>query len=56
MRYLRGTIDIRLTLECDNPHVIKWWANALFACHDDMRSHTGGIMTLGKGGEYTTST
>jgi hypothetical protein len=56
MRYLRGTTDIRLTLEYNNTHVINWWAKASFACHDDMRSHKGGIMTLGKGAAYTTST
>jgi hypothetical protein len=55
-RDLQGTTDLRLTLECDNTHVIKWWADTSFACHDDMRSHTGGIMTLGKGGAYTAST
>jgi hypothetical protein len=51
-----GTTDIRLTLECNNTHVIKWWANASFAYHDDMRSHIGGIMTLEKVGAYTVST
>ena len=26
-----------------------WWADAAFAAHLDMKSHTGGIMTFGKG-------
>jgi hypothetical protein len=56
MRPLRGKTDIRLTLECNNTNVIKWWADASFVCHDDMRSHTGGIMSLGKEGAFTTST
>ena len=34
----------------------KWWIDASFAVHPDMRSHTGGAMTLGKGAIYGTST
>ncbi len=37
-----------LTLEADDMNVIKWWADASFAVHQDMKSHTGGMMTLGK--------
>ena len=55
IKYLRGTLDIVLTLESNNLHVIKWWVDASFACHNDMRSHTGGIMTMGKGAAYATS-
>jgi hypothetical protein len=32
--------------------VIKWWVDASYAVHDDMKSHTGGIMTMGKGVVY----
>ena len=56
MGYLRGTINMPLTLEADNVHIIKWWADASFAVHHDMKSHTGGAMTLGKGTIYGTST
>ncbi|MHA7927606.1 MAG: reverse transcriptase domain-containing protein, partial [Marinobacter sp.] len=56
MKYLRGTIDLGLTLEVDKSHVVKWWADAAFAVHKDMRSHTGAVMSLGKGGAYATST
>jgi hypothetical protein len=56
IKYLRNTSDIKLTLECNNPHTIKWWVDASFACHGDMRSHTGGLMCLGKGAAYATST
>ena len=55
IKYLRGTNNIELTLQCDNLQIIKWWADASFACHPDMRSHTGGLMSLGKGAAYTTS-
>jgi hypothetical protein len=56
IKYLRGTPDIVLTLKCDNLHVIKWWVDASFACHPDMRSHTGAIMSLGSGAAYASST
>ena len=45
-----------LRLEADNMHIIKWWVDASFAVHPNMRSHTGGCMTLGKGVVYGTST
>jgi hypothetical protein len=44
-----------LTLEADNVHVIKWWIDASFAIHPDMKSHTEGVI-LGKGVVYGTST
>jgi hypothetical protein len=56
MRYLQGTIDIPLVLEADNTHVIKWWVDASFAIHHDMKSHTGGVMMMGKGTIYATFT
>jgi hypothetical protein len=56
MRYLRATIDLPLVLEANNMQVIKWWIDASFAVHSDMRSHTGGAMTLGKGTIYAMST
>jgi hypothetical protein len=56
MQYLRATRGLVLTLEADNLQVVKWWVDASFAVHPDMRSHTGGVMTLGKGAVYGTST
>jgi hypothetical protein len=34
----------------------KWWVDASYAVHPDMKSHTGGVYTLGKGAIYGTST
>jgi hypothetical protein len=56
MQYLHSTVDMPLTLEADNAHIVKWWVDASFAVHSDMKSHTGGMMTLGKGAAYGTST
>ena len=38
-----------LTLEADNLHTLKWYLDAAFAVHPDMKSHTGSAFTLGKG-------
>ena len=45
-----------LTLEAENVQISKWWVDASFAVHPDMKSHTGGAsMTLGRGMTYGTS-
>ncbi len=56
MKYLRGSVYMPLTLEADEVNLVKWWVDASFAVHPDMKSHTGGVMTLGKGAIYGTST
>ena len=57
LRYLKATKDLYLTLEASDQNEldIRWWVDASFACHPNMRSHTGGTMSLGKGGIYNTS-
>jgi hypothetical protein len=55
MKYLRATRDLPLTLEASKLNIIKWWVDASFAVHHDMRSHTGAIMTMGRGAMYATS-
>ena len=49
MKYLNGTRKLYLTLEADNSGIITWYVDAAFAVHNNMQSHTGGTMTLGKG-------
>jgi hypothetical protein len=56
IQYLRATRGLVLTLEANNLQVVKWWVDASFAVHPDMRSHTGGVMSLGKGAVYSAST
>jgi hypothetical protein len=56
IKYLRGSVDLPLTLEADDMHVVKWWVDAAFAVHPDMKSHTGATMSLGKGSAYARST
>lgn len=56
IKYLRGTKNMPLTLEAKDFNLIKWWVDASFAVHQDMRSHTGGAMSFGTGVIYGTST
>jgi hypothetical protein len=55
IRYLRDSKDLYLTLEADEGIDVKWWIDASFAVHPDMRSHTGGTLSLGKGSVYSMS-
>jgi len=36
-------------LESDNTQKICWYADAAFAAHKDLRSHTGAFMNMGSG-------
>jgi len=56
MRYLRATKRLPLVLEDDGTGMLRWYADSLFAVHGDMRSHTSGFLTLGKGAAYSTLT
>ena len=40
MKFLKGTADDCLTLSADKLNVVKWYADAAFAVHPDMKSHT----------------
>jgi len=55
IKYLRGSKHLWLTLEVDDKLTIKWWIDASFAVHPDMRSHTGATMSLGKGSPVSLS-
>jgi hypothetical protein len=56
VKYLRGTVDLTLTLSADKDGVIMWWVDASYAVHPDMKGHTGGTMSMGSGSIYSTST
>ena len=49
LQYLRGTIDLRLTLGADNILKAKTWVDVSYGVHNDCKSHTGGAMSWGWG-------
>ena len=55
MRHLKRTQDVILTLGTTVGAVMKWFADAAFAVHQDMKSHTGLNMTWGQGSVISAS-
>jgi hypothetical protein len=56
LKYLWGTKHLPLTLEASNAKLMEWWIDASYGAHHDMKSHTGGVFSLGKGAIYAAST
>ena len=52
MKYIQRNIGLPLILSINKSGNIKWYVDAVFAVHKDMRSHTDGFMTMGTGGDY----
>eukprot|EP00957_Ditylum_brightwellii_P154923 11791098-Ditylum_brightwellii.AAC.1 len=48
--FLKGTIDDILTIKLNDEQVLKWYVDATFAVHADMKSHTAAVLIMGKGG------
>jgi hypothetical protein len=55
LQFLRATKDEFLTLSATSLHNVRWWIDASYAVHPDMKSHTGGALSLGTGVVYGTS-
>jgi hypothetical protein len=49
MLFLKTTKKDLLVLEADDTQTLKWYIDAAFAVHGDMKSHTGSTFSLGKG-------
>lgn len=49
VKYLRGTRKLPLMLSADGSGILKWWVDALFAVHPNMRGHSSGGLSLGRG-------
>ena len=54
--FLKGTINDVISLEVDDSQTLRWYIDAAFAIHPDMKSHTGLMFTLGKGAIISGST
>ena len=56
MEYLRVERLRPLILSADGSGVLMWYVDASFSVHPNMRSHTGGGLTMGRGFPIVTST
>jgi len=55
LKYLNGTRDLGIRLNADKDVAIYAYVDASYGVHQDMKSHTGGVISLGKGPVYVTS-
>ena len=55
LSYIRGSIGLTLILSASSTSCVKWWVDASYGVHPDMRSHTGGSLSLGRGSIYSKS-
>jgi hypothetical protein len=55
LQYLNRTIDVFLTIGADNLTDMNTWIDASYAVHADMKSHTGGGISLGRGATMSKS-
>ena len=56
LEYIRGTLDLEYTIGADSLGRVRSWVDAAYAVHEDMKSHTGGVMSFGRGGLLCKST
>ena len=56
LEYLYGTYDLPLMLGADDIQTMYTFVDASYAVHDNMKSHTGGVITFGRGGIACKST
>ena len=52
LQYLFGTLDLVLELLAIATSVIKWWIDAAYSVHDNMGSHVGTTMSMGRESIY----
>ena len=55
MKYIRGTKDMPLIRSANGSGILKWWVDGSFAVHPNMRGHTGGGQSMGRGFPITSS-
>jgi hypothetical protein len=49
LQYLRRTMGDVLTIGADSLEKLVTWVDAAYGVHEDMKSHTGGAMSFGRG-------
>ena len=48
MKFLKQTVKDLLTLQSDGTRTLKWRVDAAFTVHPDFKSHTSGVLMMGK--------
>jgi len=56
LQYFNGTLDMPLILGADSLAKSNSWVDVAYAVHNDMKSHTGGATSLGRGAIMCKST
>ena len=56
VEYFKSTTDMSLILGADSSGILRWFVDASFAVHPNVRGHTGGGLTMGRGFPIITST
>ena len=56
MKYIRGTKSLPLILSANGSGILKWWVDGSFAVHPNMKGHTGGGVSMGRGFPIVSST
>ncbi|KAI2506284.1 Reverse transcriptase (RNA-dependent DNA polymerase) [Fragilaria crotonensis] len=46
LQYIKGSMDMEYVIGSDDMGNMRTWVDASYAVHPDMRSHTGGVMSL----------
>ena len=49
IHYIGSMQVIELTLEAESMDTIRWWIDAAYGVHPDLKGYSGGMMSLGKG-------
>jgi hypothetical protein len=55
LEYLRGTLHEFLTFGADDMCKMQTWVDAPYAIHEDMKSHTGGVVSFRRGAAMSKS-
>ena len=49
LRYIHGSIDTKRTIRAENMKITRTWVDVSYATHEDSKSHTVGLFSLGRG-------
>ena len=56
MMYIRGTIDLPLTLSANGTGMLKWYVYGSYRVNPNIRGHSGGGLSMGTGFPISSST